>query len=54
VKNGERAGKLDCWTRMPVHPEFAIRGGQSMRGETVKHNVQEGGCGYPARQNTAG
>ena len=26
MKNGERAGKLDCWTRMPVHPESAIRG----------------------------
>ena len=29
MKNGERAGKLDCWTRMPVHPESAMRGEDS-------------------------
>ncbi len=27
MKNGARAGKLlDCWTRMPVHPESTMRG----------------------------
>jgi hypothetical protein len=26
VKKGERAGKFDCWTRMPVHPESEMRG----------------------------
>ena len=29
MKNGERAGKLDCWTKMPVHPESAMRGEES-------------------------
>ena len=29
MKNGERAGKLDCWTKMPVHPESAMRGEDS-------------------------
>ncbi len=29
MKNGERAGKSDCWTKMPVHPESAMRGEES-------------------------
>ncbi len=61
MKNGERAGKSDCWTRMPVHPESAIRGRTEHAGRdmqvtqtTVKHNVQGYGWGYPGRQNRTG
>ncbi len=26
LTNGDKAGKLEFWTRMPVHPESAMRG----------------------------
>ena len=41
LKNGERAAKLNRWTRMPVHPESAMRGedracGERHEGDTDK------------------
>ncbi len=41
VKNSDRAEKLDCWIRMPVHPESAMRGedracGERHEGDTDK------------------
>ncbi len=60
MKNGERAGKLDCWTRRPVHPESAMRGedrecGERHAGDTDNSEAQGagvwGGVSREAEQN---
>ncbi len=56
MKNGERAGKFDCWTRRPVHPESAMRGedracGERHAGDTDNSEAHCAGVWVGVEQN---
>jgi hypothetical protein len=44
VKKGDKAGKLECWRRMPVQPVSAMRGdrGAIARAESGERDLETG------------